>query len=137
MPHDEALVTTDLGAGESGAYAQIAALLHESRDAAPDQLGAFLAENAVRFGMLDLTVYVADFEQRHLMPIPGSIDTTALDMDRSTGGRSYSTARQLEEAVDGGVRLWSVVVDGASVSSPWCSPRSTMNVDRWRTAWPE
>lgn len=107
-------MTTNLGAGESGAYAQVAALLHESRDAPPDQLGAFLADRAVQFGMLELTVYVADFEQRHLMPIPGSTDTEALDMDRSLGGRAYSTATQLDETVDGGVRLWSVVVDGAA-----------------------
>jgi hypothetical protein len=110
----EATVTTDLGAGESGAYAQIAALLHESRNAPPDRLGEFLAEHAVRFGMLELTVYVANFEQRHLMPIPGSVDTVALDMDSSLGGRSYCTAGQLDETVDGGVRLWSVVVDGAA-----------------------
>jgi serine phosphatase RsbU (regulator of sigma subunit) len=107
-------VTTNLGAGESGAYAQVAALLHESRDAAPDQLGVFLADRAVQFGMLELTVYVADFEQRHLMPIPGSTDTEALDMDQSLGGRAYSTATQLEETVDNAVRLWSVVVDGAA-----------------------
>ena len=107
-------MTTNLGAGESGVYAQIAALLHQSREAPPDRLGEFLSERAVHFGMLDLTVYVADFEQRHLMPIPGSVDTTALDMDESMGGRSYSTARQLEETVGDGVRLWSVVVDGAA-----------------------
>ncbi|HUF33515.1 MAG TPA: PP2C family protein-serine/threonine phosphatase [Acidimicrobiales bacterium] len=112
--HHEATMTTDLGAGESGAYAQIAALLHESRDAPPDQLGSFLGERAIQFGMQDLTVYVADFEQRHLMPIPGSVDTIALGMDDSIGGRSYSRARQLDEVVDGGVRLWSVVVDGAA-----------------------
>ena len=107
-------MTTHLGAGESGAYAQIAALLHESRDAPPDQLGEFLAGRAVQFGMLELTVYVADFEQRHLMPIPGSADTVALDMDGSLGGRAYSSATQLDETVDRGVRLWSVVVDGAA-----------------------
>lgn len=110
----EARVTTNLGAGESGAYAQIAALLHESRDAPPDQLGKFLADRAVRFGMLEVTVYVADFEQRHLMPIPGSVDTEALGLDESLGGRSYRTGRQLDEAVSSGVRLWSVVVDGAA-----------------------
>jgi hypothetical protein len=105
---------TNLGTGESGAYAQIAALLHESRDAPPDRLGEFLRDRAVRFGMLDLTVYLADYEQRHLVPIPGSVDTLALDMDQSFGGHSYSTACQLDEPVDSGVRLWSVVVDGAA-----------------------
>jgi serine phosphatase RsbU (regulator of sigma subunit) len=108
------VVTTTLGAGASGAYALIAALLHESRDAPPDQLGVFLRERAVEFEMLELTVYVADFEQRHLLPIPGSADTVALDMDGSVGGRAYCRARQLDEPVHNGVRVWSVVVDGAS-----------------------
>ena len=98
----------------SGAYAQVAALLHESRRQAPDQLGAFLAQRAVAFGMRDLSVYVTDFEHRHLVPIAGSAATGPIGLDDSTGGRSFTTASQLEEPNEGGVRLWSVVVDGAA-----------------------
>jgi serine phosphatase RsbU (regulator of sigma subunit) len=35
-------------------------------------------------------------------------------MEGSTGGRSFTTARQVEEPTTGGVRLWSVVIDGAA-----------------------
>jgi hypothetical protein len=98
----------------SGAYAQVAALLHESRRQAPDQLGAFLAHRVAVFGMRDLSVYVTDFEQRRLVPIAGSAAKGSISLDDSTGGRSFTTASQMEEPSDGGVRLWSVVVDGAA-----------------------
>jgi hypothetical protein len=98
----------------SGVYAQVAALLHESRREAPDQLGSFLARRVVPFGMRDLSVYLTDFEQRRLVPIMGSAATSSIDMDTSTGGRSFTTARQAHETVDGGTRLWSVVIDGAA-----------------------
>ena len=97
-----------------GAYAQVAALLHESRLEAPDQLGTFLARRVAVFGMHDLSVYVTDFEQRHLVPIAGSAATARIAMDDSTGGRSFTTASQVDEPAGGGVRLWSVVVDGAA-----------------------
>lgn len=97
-----------------GAYAQVAALLHEARREAPDQLGAFLSGRVAVFGMRDLSVYVTDFEQRRLLPIVGSTATASMDMDASAGGRSFTTARQVEEPMAGGVRLWSVVVDGAA-----------------------
>lgn len=97
-----------------GAYAQVAALLHESRRQAPDRLGSFLARRVDAFGMRELSVYVTDFEQRRLVPIAGSAATASIDMDDSSGGRSFTTAAQFEEPIAGGVRLWSVVVDGAA-----------------------
>ena len=98
----------------SGAFAQVAALLHESRRQAPDKLGGFLAHRVAVFGMRDLSVYVTDFEQRRLVPIAGSSATASISLDDSTGGRSFTTASQVDERTDGGVRLWSVVVDGAA-----------------------
>ena len=97
-----------------GAYAQVAALLHESRRQAPDRLGSFLARRVIAFGMRELSVYVTDFEQRRLVPIAGSAATGSIDMDNSPGGRSFTTAAQVDEPTAGGVRLWSVVVDGAA-----------------------
>jgi hypothetical protein len=98
----------------------VAALLHESRQEAPDQLGAFLGRRVAVFGMHDLSVYVTDFEQRRLLPIAGSAASASIDMDASTGGRSFTTTKQVEEPVDGGVRLWSVVVDGAARLGVMC-----------------
>ena len=105
---------TSPGADRSSAYAKVAALLHESRRAAPDQLGSFLGRRVAGFGMQDLSVYVSDYEQRHLVPIPGSAETAPIDMEGSTGGRCFTTAHQVEVPADGGMRLWSVIVDGAA-----------------------
>jgi hypothetical protein len=117
----EASVPDDTAGGPSlGAYAQVAALLHESRREAPDQLGAFLGRRVAVFDMHDLSVYLTDFEQRRLVPIAGSAATASIDMDASTGGRSFTTSGQVEEPVDGGVRLWSVVVDGAARLGVMC-----------------
>lgn len=98
----------------SGVYAKVASLLHDARQEAPDRVGPFLSRSVAAFGMRDVSVFVADFEQRRLVPIAGSAVTTSLDIDASLGGRSFTNARQLEERVAGGVRLWSVVVDGAA-----------------------
>ncbi|MGI8983356.1 MAG: PP2C family protein-serine/threonine phosphatase [Acidimicrobiales bacterium] len=108
------VVETPTGADRSSAYAKVAALLHESRRAAPDQLGSFLGRRVAGFGMRDLSVYVSDYEQRHLVPIPGSAETAPIDMEGSTGGRSFTRAHQVEVPTDGGMRLWSVIVDGAA-----------------------
>ena len=99
---------------ESGVYAQVAALLHEARRSAPDAVGSFLAGRVEGFGMRDLSVYVTDYEQRRLVPIVGSADTESIDLDNSAGGTSFTGARQVEQVTGSGVRLWSVVVDGAA-----------------------
>src|SRR5687768_12919328 len=99
----------------SSVYAHVAALLHESRRQAPDQLAPFLARSVERFGMRELSVYMTDFEQRRLVPIDGSASMRPIDLDGSTGGRAFTTATQVgEPSDDGGTRLWSVVVDGAA-----------------------
>jgi sigma-B regulation protein RsbU (phosphoserine phosphatase) len=115
------------GVGPSGVYAQVAALLHESRRQAPDQLGTFLGRRVAQFGMRQLSVYVSDFEQRNLVPIPGSGATAPLDIDASPGGRCFTTAGQVQEPTDEGVRLWSVVVDGAARLGVICVTVTAVN----------
>lgn len=118
---DDALGVGDTASRPSlGAYAQVAALLHESRREAPDQLGVFLGRRVAVFGMRDLSVYMSNFEQRRLLPIAGSATSASIDMDASIGGRAFTTARQVEEPVADGVRLWSVVVDGAARLGVMC-----------------
>lgn len=104
----------EMDEASSSVYAKVAALLHESRQHPPDQLGPFLSASVDRFGMRDLSVFVCDFEQRSLIPLPGSPATGPLDMERTPGGRAFTTATQVAERIEGGVRLWSVVVDGAA-----------------------
>ena len=128
MPGRQVVVDAPRGPS-SDAYAQVAALLHEARREAPDELGSFLAERVTEFGMADLSVYVCDFEQRRLLPIAGSIATATMDMEDTKGGRAFTTARQVDEPVDGGVRLWSVLVDGAARLGVMCVTLSNPEAD--------
>ncbi len=118
-----------LGTSASGVYAQVAALLHEARHQAPDELGSFLASRIDDFGMQSLSVYVTDFEQRNLVPIPGSSSMRSIDVDTSIGGRAFTSSAQIEEATDGGTRLWSVVVDGAARLGVMCVTVSGLDDD--------
>ncbi|MBA2350116.1 MAG: hypothetical protein H0V81_17715 [Solirubrobacterales bacterium] len=43
----------------------------------------------------DVSVYVTDFEQRHLVPIAGSSAPDPMPIDHSLGGRAFTTASQL------------------------------------------
>ena len=95
-------------------HAQVASLLHDSRSVAPDQLGAFLGARGPEFGMREMSVYVTDYEQRHLIPIPGSADLAPLGIENSLAGVAFTTVSHAEEVVSGGVRLWTVVIDGAA-----------------------
>lgn len=121
-------------ASSVGVYARVAALLHESRHHAPDELGAFLGSSVADFGMQDLSVYVTDFEQRHLVAIPGSAASAPLDIDTTVGGQSFSTATQLEEPIVDGVRLWSVVVDGAARLGVFCVTFSELDEEHRQLA---
>ena len=116
LTFDQRLATPlpDVDASSSSVYAKVAALLHNSRRHAPDQLGPFLSDSVDRFGMRDVSVFVCDFEQRSLIPLPGSPARHAFAIDDTDGGRAFTTATQIAEPVEGGVRLWSVVVDGAA-----------------------
>ena len=124
----------DLEVGSGGVYARVAALLHESRHHPPDRLGDFLGSSVADFGMRDLSVYVTDFEQRHLVAIPGSVESLPLDLDTTVGGRSFRTAAQLEEPVVDGVRVWSVVVDGAARLGVFCVTFPELDEERRRLA---
>jgi len=45
----------------------------------------------------DVSVYVTDFEQRHLVPIAGSSAPDPMPIDHSLGGRAFTTASQLQK----------------------------------------
>jgi hypothetical protein len=90
------------GTPVSGAYAPVAALLHESRRQAPDELGRFLARRVAGFGMREVSVYISDFEQRRLVPIAGSAEGSPIDMEGSIGeGASPRRASSTSPPVPG------------------------------------
>ena len=64
--------------------------------------------------MRDLSVFVSDFEQRTLIPLPGSPAQQPFAMDETPGRRAFTTATQVAEPIADSTRLWSVVVDGVA-----------------------
>ena len=94
----------------------IGRLLDESHRLHPDRLAPMVARELAGLGMSDVVVYVVDFEQHLLMPLPGDglPDHDPLDIEATTAGRAFRTEQLLEEpADDGRVRMWIPVVDGS------------------------
>lgn len=83
----------------------------------PDDLPLLLLEHGKRLGALDSTLYLTDYEERHLVavPRPGVSASTGdlLGIDGTVAGRAY---RQMSvQRVGGpgeGDRLWVPLVDG-------------------------
>jgi Stage II sporulation protein E (SpoIIE) len=104
---------TDLDARVGVMFQEVLRRTHLS---APEDLGRVLAEEARRIGVDSLVVYVVDYEQRTLVPVP-SPDVRAsepLPIQGTVGGRAFASTATL--AVDGelaeGRRLWLPLLDG-------------------------
>ena len=91
----------------------LGALLERSHLLAPDDLGAAVREVAGLADYRNASIYLTDYEQRVLVPVPPA-EGDPLDIDTTMGGRAF---RQIEvtqvQADDGGVRLNVPLLDGA------------------------
>lgn len=103
-----------LNAGETA----VDALLHASHLAAPHQLPALVAEHARHVGADDAVVYLADLQQRVLVPFvgpegPGDKDLEPLPIDATLAGRAYQHVEVLPQSLEAGaVRVWLPLLDG-------------------------
>ncbi len=97
-------------------------LLRVSHVVSPDELPAVVADAAAVFGGRDATIYLADLQQRVLVPLraPGrngpEEDLAPLGVDSTVAGRAFQHMRQLTQAADGDredvVRVWLPLLDG-------------------------
>ncbi|MDP3969314.1 MAG: PP2C family protein-serine/threonine phosphatase [Nocardioides sp.] len=98
-------------------------LVHASHVASPDELPHLVSEAARLFGGEDVTIYLADLQQRVLVPFrrTGGPDPDdefpALGIDATLAGRAYQLMQWLTQAgtSDGdsdSVRLWVPLIDG-------------------------
>ena len=94
-------------------------LIDKSHRLHPDRLAPMVARELGPLGMSDVVVYVVDFEQHLLMPVPGEglPDRDPLDIDATAAGRAFRTERLIEEperpGTDASVRMWIPMVDGS------------------------
>jgi serine phosphatase RsbU (regulator of sigma subunit) len=104
MPRRDA-PPTDLGA-------TLGWVLETSHELPPDGVAGLLATAARRLGARDARLYLADVDQRWLVPLAvGSDRAEPLDIDGTLAGRSYQTDTTV--GADGGDHRWYPVRDGA------------------------
>ena len=110
MSHD---TITELDARVGVMFQEVLRRTHLS---APEDLGRVVAEEARRIGVDSLVVYVVDYEQRTLVPVPAP-DAHAsgpLSIQGTVAGRAFASTAILDVEGDAGEgrRLWLPLLDG-------------------------
>jgi hypothetical protein len=88
-------------------------LLDASHDLAPDELVAAVTRAAQTLDAEDVAVYLVDYEQTMLVPLPDTADRTPLVIDTTLAGRAFTAIVVQEADADSGRRLWLPLLDGA------------------------
>ena len=103
------MVVRDKGAQE------VADLVQASHLAVPDDLPALVVEHARRLGAEDAALYLVDYEQRVLAPVPNpdGAEREEVVIDATLAGWCYRTLEiQRTTGDDGRARMWVPVLDG-------------------------
>jgi len=88
-------------------------LLDASHDLAPDNVVAAVAWAGKALKAEDVAIYLVDYEQTLLIPLPDGTDRAPLGIDATLAGRAF-TALTVQEVDSGaGRRLWLPLLDGA------------------------
>jgi Stage II sporulation protein E (SpoIIE) len=109
VPYSHAVRDTGDGAD---LLAALSGLLAGTHRAPPERLAAVVAEAGAAIGVRAV-LYLVDYEQRRLMPVPAGPRHTArpLGVNSTLAGRVFRTARALASQQEPG-RLWMPLVDG-------------------------
>lgn len=97
---------------EAEAESTLGWVLDAAHELPPDELQQLLAIAATRLGAHDAQLYLADVDQRKLLPVsrPGSDEPEPLDIDSTLAGRAYQT--DLYTGAEGDETKWFPVRDG-------------------------
>jgi Stage II sporulation protein E (SpoIIE) len=92
-------------------------LLEDTHLSQPDELADVLAERALPLGLEDLVLYLVDYEQTALIPVPRRqfpVDRPVLRIDGTLGGRAFAetTTFEADAGREGRRRLWIPLIDG-------------------------
>jgi len=91
-------------------------LMRRARDAGPGQLASLVADAAAAVGLADAVIYLADYGQTRLMPVPyaGMPARLPLGVDGTLAGRAYRTGSPLtaEGTDQARRRLWLPLCEG-------------------------
>ena len=81
---------------------------------APDELAATVGAEAARLGVREMVLYLADYEQATLLPVPGAgvPERPELSIEGTLAGRAFQRVEVLHSAGEHGHRLWMPLLDG-------------------------
>jgi serine phosphatase RsbU (regulator of sigma subunit) len=88
-------------------------LLEASHELAPDELVAAVARAGQAVAAEDVAIYLVDYEQTLLVPLPDGTDRAPLAVDTTLAGRAFAALAVQEADSGAGRRLWLPLLDGA------------------------
>jgi serine phosphatase RsbU (regulator of sigma subunit) len=92
----------------------LSSLLHTSHLLAPDDLAATVAAHARMSGVRETVLYLADYEQVTLFPLPGADvpERQELSIEGTMAGRAFRRVEIVTSRARLGHRLWMPLLDG-------------------------
>jgi serine phosphatase RsbU (regulator of sigma subunit) len=92
----------------------LGSLLHAVHVLAPDELAATVADRAARLGVRETVLYLADYEQVTLLPVPGAgvPPRQELSIEGTLAGRAFQRVEVIGSSAEHGYRLWMPLLDG-------------------------
>lgn len=92
----------------------LGSILDAAHTTTPEGLAPLLAREAAAVGLTDLAVHLQDYDQLALLPLGArACPERAEPVEGTLAGRAFATRTAVEVDVDGGVRLWLPLLDGA------------------------
>ena len=108
-------------------------LLEISHTMPPDNVAGVVAERAALVGLRDLDLYLVDYEQTYLVPLPrpGGI-AEPVPIDSTLAGRAFIATATVTAATDDGERIWVPLLDGAERLGVLCVTVTEADADALR-----
>lgn len=91
-------------------------LLDRAHEMPPQFVAPLVAQEVARVGGRDVSIYLQDYEQLMLAPLPGRglVVGEALPIDGSRAGEAFLSKRVVEEQQADGVRMYLPLLDGSA-----------------------
>jgi hypothetical protein len=91
-------------------------LLHAAHLLAPDDLAATVAAHAGMLGVRETVLYLADYEQTTLLPLPGAgvPERQELPIERTLAGRAFRRIEVVVSRAKNSYRVWMPLLDGVA-----------------------
>jgi serine/threonine protein phosphatase PrpC len=103
-------------AGDDAVLELLHQLLRRTHMSTPSDLSSVIADQAASIGARDVGLYLIDYEQGTLMPVPGggAVDAAPLSVAGTVAGRAFSSTSVLRAQGDapGQQRVWLPLLDG-------------------------